>query len=85
MRVKLDKLITDRSFKKGSKQRYFPQRGGMEVALKRVLSNAGAHALGLVLAVDVHRTTVTRKEFELRAAMVSSAQQFRKEHKTYSF
>eukprot|EP00959_Pyramimonas_sp_CCMP1952_P098324 2055155-Pyramimonas_sp.AAC.2 len=40
------------------------------------MSNVAAHALGLCLGMDIHRTTVCRWEVWLRAALVASAKHF---------
>ena len=50
--------------------------GGFSMVLRRCASNLAAHALGLALMTDVHRTTVTKWEIRLRAATLAAARRF---------
>lgn len=60
--------------KKGN--RYFTIRGGLSLAIKRSLSNAGAHAIGIISELDVTRQSICRWEIWLRAALLSAARRF---------
>lgn len=55
---------------------FWTDRGGLSLALRRVLSNGGAATLGLTLHTDVHRTTVCSWEVKLRAALLESSRLF---------
>ena len=57
---------------KGPGKRYLSARQGLEIAVRRTAANASATALGLVLAIDVHRTSLAAWEIRLRAATVAS-------------
>eukprot|EP00974_Lingulodinium_polyedra_P035357 3393756-Lingulodinium_polyedra.AAC.1 len=57
----------------GPAKRYFSTRGGMSIALRRVMSNASAQTLGLTWGLDAHGSTISRKEIELRAALNAAA------------
>ena len=54
----------------------------MSLALRRVLSKGGAHALTLALQVDVHRTTICRTEIGCRAALVACNRAWHKDMRT---
>ena len=57
---------------KGPGKRYLSARQGLEIAVRRTAANASATALGLVLAIDVHMTSLAAWEIRLRAATVAS-------------
>ena len=68
---KLREVKRKTTFKKGKGSFFLSRRGGMSLALRRALSKGGAHAITLALQIDVHRTTICRKEIECRAALVA--------------
>ena len=77
--VKRKRKASERScglLKRGRGELFWTDRGGLSLALRRVLSNGGAATLGLALHTDVHRTTVCSWEVKLRAALLESSRLF---------
>ena len=58
--------------KKGKASRYFSVEGGVFVALKRNVGNASASAIGRILSLDTHHTSVVRWEIRTHAALVAA-------------
>ena len=77
--VKRKRKASERScglLKRGRGEFFWTDRGGLSLALRRVLSNGGVATLGLALHTDVHRTTVCSWEVKLRAALLESSRLF---------
>ncbi len=55
-----DKEKQDLSLYKGNAEIFLSVRGGLTLALRRALSLAAAHSMGMALGMDFHGTTVAR-------------------------
>ena len=54
---------------KGRALRYLSVRGGLSLALRRIISGVSARRFGFIVQVDIHRTTICRWEQLLAASL----------------